>query len=574
MKVGITRWVFGAVAAFAVIFSVSSALHAKTLQRPYADLLLVNGKIVTVDESDAIAESVAIIGEKIYAIGTTKALADLKGEKTRVIDLNGKTVLPGFIDAHSHIEGMANVEAFSINIQVPPLAGPDEIIKVLVEYAETVPAGTWIWGQGTYNQVMPTRQQLDAALPDHPVRLDWSSHDSLINHKAAEVMGMGADYPDPAGMGRYERTTGGEIMIIRDAPAPWPKRDRLEGKELKEGVRAILEDFYLKKGVTTVQDHVNEATFRAYLDLKKEGRLPTRIRATSFVFPKGSEFSPEGKNSVLRNWSGTGFGDDWLYFGAVKMFMDVVWWTTAYTYAPAWEGSGTTWIADNHGHAVWKQEEANEVVLQAQQKGWQIQTHANGDRAQDRILDAYEYAQSKAPVKDPRYRIEHFGHFLQLDGRAPKRLERMKELGVIPSMQIAFLWRLTDINVNEPGILFFPLRKLIDDGFHIAGGVDTVGTQNFATSPFFSISRAVLRDTKYGTVVQPEQSITPMEAIKMFTIWAAEAGFVDDKLGSLEVGKLADLIVLSADPLTVPHEALQDIEVEMTIIDGRVAFKR
>src|SRR5690606_16238207 len=146
--------------------------------------------------------------------------------------------------------------------------------------------------------------------------------------------------------------------------------------------------------------------------------------------------------------------------------------------------------------------------LRAHRDGWRVQVHANGDRAQDMVLDAFEAALNEVPREDPRFRIEHFAHFLTLDHeRTDRRLQRMIDLGVIPSMQVAFLWRLTDVNVQEPDVQFFPLRRLIDMGMRPPGGVDTVGTQNFATSPFFSISRAVMRDTKYGTVVQPEQAI-------------------------------------------------------------------
>ncbi len=565
---------FVASVLFAGTLFGSNIAQAEKAERPFADLLLVNGKIITVDDKESVAESVAVIGDKIYAVGSTKELAPLKGKATKVIDLAGKSVLPGFIDAHTHIAPMANVETFSVNIQAPPLAGAEEIVQVLVEHSKTVPPGTWIWGQGTYNQEMPSREQLDAALPEHPVRLDWSAHDIIINHKAAQVMGLDADYPDPDGVGRLERTPDGEVMIIRDAHVPWPKREQLEGEGLKNGVSMILNDFFLEKGVTTVQDHVDRDTARALQELHDEGALPIRVRMTSFVRPAGDKKSARGNQAILQNWEQTGFGDDWLYLGAIKLGVDGVWGTTAYTYKPAWKGSGTTWVPGNHGGSGWQQDQLNELVLKAQREGWQLQTHANGDRGQDMVLDAYEYAQSKFKVEDPRYRIEHFGHFLQKDDRSPARLKRMRRLGVIPSSQIAFLWRLTDTNVQEPDLWFFPLRLLIDEGFHVAGGVDTIGTQNFATSPFFSIARAVLRDTKYGTIVQPEQSITPMEAIKMFTIWAAEAGFVEDSLGSIEPGKLADLIILSADPLTVPHKSLGDIEVDVTIIDGRVVYER
>jgi predicted amidohydrolase YtcJ len=145
---------------------------------------------------------------------------------------------------------------------------------------------------------------------------------------------------------------------------------------------------------------------------------------------------------------------------------------------------------------------------------------------------------------------------------------------VIPSPQPAFLWRLTDVNIKEPDITFFAMKTLISHGFHPAGGVDTIGTQNFATCPLFSIERAVRRDTKYGAIVQPEEAISVMDGIRMYTIWSAYANFLEKKLGSIEVGKLADLVVLHSDPLTTPIERLSEVPIDMTVLDGKIAYTR
>jgi predicted amidohydrolase YtcJ len=146
--------------------------------------------------------------------------------------------------------------------------------------------------------------------------------------------------------------------------------------------------------------------------------------------------------------------------------------------------------------------------------------------------------------------------------------------GVIPAPQVAFLWRLTDVNLKEPEVKFFPLKTLIERGFHPSGGSDTLGTQNFATNPWFSISVAVNRKTKYGTVVQSEEAISVMDAIRLQTIWAAFAGFQEKEKESIEPGKLADLVVVSADPLTVPSDRLGDIQTDLVVLDGKVAYER
>ena len=561
-----------------------SALGASAFAAPKADLMFINGKVITVDDKDTVATGVAVVGNKIAAVGDVKAW---RGPQTKVIDLKGRALLPGFIDSHSHVAGMANVEAHYINIQVPPLKDGAAVIARLKEVAAKLPPGAWLTGQGTYNQVMPTRAELDAAFPDNPVDLQWSVHDHLINHKAATVMGMGKAFPDPAAgaTGRYERTAEGEVAIIRDAPAPWPKdkSPAFNPAELKEAVRYILSDFYLKRGVTTVSDMSDMDSYKAYAELKAEGRLPTRVRMNYMLrglkSVPGVNTATDPSVSPLASLRAAGItpgkGDDWLRAGAIKYIADGVWGTTAAVYKPVWNGAGTTWTPNNYGGTGMTQEEMTAAVIEAAKDGWQVQIHANGDRAQDMVLTAYEAAQKAYPRPDPRYRIEHFGHFLVQDpDRTEARLKRMKDDHVIPSPQPAFLWRLTDVNVKEPDVKFFPMKTLIDRGFHPAGGVDTVGTQNFATYPMFSIARAVNRDTKYGKVTQPEEAISVMDGIRMFTAWAAYANFMEKTQGSIEVGKLADFVVLAQDPLTAPKARLADIPVDMTILDGKVAYQR
>lgn len=545
----------------------------------YADLIFTNGKIVTVDAKDRIVRSVAIVANRIVAVSDD--VDAWRGPRTKVVDLRGRTMLPGFIDAHSHVEGMANVEANFINIQAPPLKDGKAIIAKLKEAQARLPPGAWLIGQGTYMQVMPSRAELDAAFPDNPVRLDWSAHDKMINHKAAMAMGMDKNWPEPPASsgGRYERNVEGEVVIVRDAPAPWPKNHEFTFPEMKEGVRKILQDFYLKKGVTTVSDMSPPRTYLAYQELRKEGRLPTRVRVNYvLVNPNATTSVIEGQvtaDKLLSTGITTGMGDDWIRVGAIKLFLDGAWGTTVALYRPQWKGAGTTWVPNNYGSTMMDQTQLNGIVLKVRQAGWQMQIHANGDRAQDMTLTAYENANKLSPKADARDRIEHFAHYLTIDPqRTQERLARMQRDHVIPSPQVAFLWRLTEVGMKEPNVKFFPMKTLINLGMHPPGGVDTVGTQNFATYPMFSIQRAVHRDTKYGKIVQPEEAISVMDGIRMFTIWSAEANFMEKQLGSIETGKLADFVVLAQDPLTIKPDKLSDIPVDMTILDGKVVYQR
>lgn len=569
------NWVGFSGSALVWLLSTSPVFAEQT----YADLIVTNGKIVTVDPKDSIVSSVAVVGNRIVAVSDD--VQAWRGPATKVVDLRGRTMLPGFIDAHSHVEGMANVEANFINIQAPPLKDGKAIIAKLKEAQAKLPPGAWLVGQGTYMQVMPSRAELDAAFPDNPVRLDWSAHDKLINHKAAVVMGMDKNWPEPPASsgGRYERNAQGEVVIVRDAPAPWPKNHEFTYPEMKEGVRKILEDFYLKKGVTTVSDMSPPKTYLAYQELRKEGRLPTRVRVNYVLRNPNATTSPmEGAiaaDQLLPTGITTGMGDDWIRVGAIKLFMDGAWGTTVALYRPQWKGAGTTWVPNNYGTPMMDQSQLNDIVLKVRQAGWQIQIHANGDRAQDMTLTAYENANRLSPKADARDRIEHFGHYLTIDPqRTQERLARLQRDHVIPSPQVAFLWRLTDVGMKEPNVKFFAMKTLIGLGLHPPGGVDTVGTQNFATYPLFSIERAVHRDTKYGKIVQPEEAISVMDGIRMFTIWSAEANFMEKQLGSIETGKLADFVVLAQDPLTISADKLSDIPVDMTILDGNVVYQR
>lgn len=575
-------------AALLLLACWPAASSAQQLQ--YADLILRGGKVITVDNQDRMAEAVAVAGNRIMAIGSSQEISRLAGPETEIIELNGRTLLPGFIDAHSHVEGLAESEHAMVPIQAPPLKDAAAIIAKLKERAAQVPPGTWIVGQGTYNQVMPTREELDKNLPDHPVVLRWSAHDWLLNHKADVLAGLSDSTPNPGGRGRIERAPNGEPMILRDAgielPLPEPTY-----QQMQEWIPESLRDFYLKRGVTTVYDMSNpEIAYRIYREARDKGQLPVRMLLSYIIGPNDlmptktvhdeAPGSIGGQNidmeaALLKSGLRTGFGDDWLRIGAIKIILDGVWGTTAAVYKPVWKGSGTTWIPNNYGGVNRTQEVLNKQILEAHKAGWQVWVHANGDRAQDMVLTAVEAAQKAFPREDARHRIEHFAHFLTQDPqRTSERLARVQRDHVIPSPQVSFLWRLTDENLKEPDVKFFPIATLIKMGFHPPNGSDTLGTQNFATNPLFAISVAINRKTKYGGSANPEEAISRIDAIRMCTTWAAYAGFQEKSRGSIETGKLADLVVLSGDPLTVPSEHILDLKVDYTILDGKVAYQR
>ncbi|OFW26974.1 MAG: hypothetical protein A3H97_08750 [Acidobacteria bacterium RIFCSPLOWO2_02_FULL_65_29] len=239
-----------------------------------ADLVLRGGQVITVDPQDRITSAVAVIGNRIAATGSDEEIARFVGTDTRVVELKGRTVTPGFIDAHSHMEGLADSENFLLPIHIPhSVKTTGEIIQRLKAQAEKVPPGTWIVGQGTYNQPMPTRDELDKALPRHPVVLRWSAHDLLINHAAVEAAGI-KNHPDPKGIGKIERTPNGEPMILRDAGVELPL-PRSSAAQKRSWLGPTLRNLYLHHGVTSVYDMSSPATYAMYQDMRPRVSCPS-----------------------------------------------------------------------------------------------------------------------------------------------------------------------------------------------------------------------------------------------------------------------------------------------------------
>ena len=368
---------------------------------------------------------------------------------------------PDFIDAHNHVEGSSQGDAFRLPVAIPPLETEEDVLETVKARAAELPPGTWIEGQGTYYQPMPTREQLDEALPDHPVVIRWSAHDVIANRKAMEVSGITRDTPDPPG-GVIERgPDGAPTGIFRDArhllDTPLPTYD--------DTVRVIpptLRKLWLEQGVTSVYTMDTLDGVRAYQELRDAGELPPVRLSISFMLRSFD------LDSLISTGLRTGFGDNWLKIGAIKILFDGVWGTTAATHAPAY---GTT---DNFGNLSRSPEQLREEVEKAHAAGWQVWIHCNGDRAQDLALDAFEAALEKHPRDDHRHRIEHFANFMVDD----KILDRMEELNVIPVPQASFIWRTTNELLQQPG----PAASLHPEDAH-RPGIPPAGQRRFRRHP-------------------------------------------------------------------------------------------
>src|SRR5579863_1320583 len=309
-------------------FVLSLSLVAQQAPPRPADVVIRSGKVITVDAASRIASAVAIIGDRIAMVGDAEEAGAWIGPQTRVIELHGRALLPGFIDAHSHVLGLAESEHLKIPIQVPPRKDVAAILGALEQKQAQLPEGAWLFGQGTYYQPMPTREQLDAAFPGNPVVLWWSDHDQIMNHQASIALGLTKDAPDPVGRGQYERTANGEVKIVHDAVVHYPV-PRFTFAQAKEALRETLTDFYLKKGVTTVTDMSDPAlAYRAYQELEADGKLPVRLTLNYIIYPDTPD--PSGKSmrsssllsSLIASGLHTGFGDNWIRIGAIKILLD------------------------------------------------------------------------------------------------------------------------------------------------------------------------------------------------------------------------------------------------------------
>ncbi|HEY7700620.1 MAG TPA: amidohydrolase [Vicinamibacteria bacterium] len=514
-----------------------------------ADLVLVGGRVITLDSNDRVAQAVAIRGSRIVAVGTDAEIQRLTGPATRVIRLQGRGVTPGFIDSHTHVESTAEFRNFWVDLHSPPLpAEPSSaaILRKLGERATAVPPGTWVVGQGPFGpQVPPTAAELTTAFPHHPVVVKYGMHQYVANRKALEMANITKLTPDPPG-GRIERGEDGEptgmlLECFELFPIPYPR------EELKKALEKTLREDFLMQGVTTVYElSVTAPANGLYQELHDEGKLPVRLQIGYMIFPALQPVID--LESLLAMGIHTGFGDDWLRIGPAKLFVNGA-------------GAGVPLIRRD-------QATLNNAALRLHHAGWQLWIHAIGAPAQDMALEALETVLRADPRPDPRHRIEHIGNVLD-----PPRFERMKRLGLIPVPTEPAL-PFGPTRVDESGAVRYPYRTLLAMGFEPPGNSDTGGSYSWQMNVIARLAMFVTRAAADGTSYHPEEALSVTQALRVLSTYGAYAGFEEKSRGTIEVGKLADLVVLSMDPLSIAPERLKDLLVDATILDGAVRYER
>lgn len=534
---------------------------------PYGgvDILFTNATVVSMRPSRPPDQAIAVRGDRIVWVGPMAEARDL-GHIRRTVDLGGATILPGFIDAHNHLILLGHWLS-QVDCSASAVGSISGIVDAIAERARVTPAGSWIEGRGYDDTRLaerrhPNRADLDAAAPDHPVLLHHvSGHMSVVNSRALELAAIGGDTADPVG-GRIVRDqdSGEATGLLQEQamsllPVPFTPQDPTALRDsLRAGGLA-----YLAAGVTSSHEAgiFSAPELGAFQAAWAEGWLAQR---TYLMFR--IDFVKAIEAMGLHG----GFGDSRLRFGAIKLVADgSLIGRTAAVSQPFLDDSDP----DNLGILTIPQPELDDLIWRGHERGWQMAVHAIGDRAIDAVLDGFERAMRRLPRPDPRHRIEHCGVV------RPDLISRIRELGVIPVSQPPFITEFGDGFLRHLGHercqLTYPLRAFLDAGVPVAGSSDSPVS---SYAPLVGIQAAVTETTADGAAFAPGQRLTVEEAIRMYTSSAAYASFDEDDKGTLEPGKLADLVVLARNPSSEAAGSIASIPVLATIVGGEIVHER
>jgi hypothetical protein len=524
------------------------------------DLVLLNGNVVTMDPRRPRAEAMAVHDGKFVAVGSTKEIRALAGPGSEVVELQGRTVLPGFIDAHIHGASSGRINLLSVDCAVATAAELKERIR---RRARELPAERWIVGDKYDDTKMDLsrpilRGDLDEVTRKHPVVVTHvGGHDCFVNSRALELAKVTRDTPDPDG-GRIERdpATKEPTGILREKAMDLvlkliPPASR---EESRKAALWQLQEF-AKAGLTSIHDaDASMEDVKAYMDAHLAGELPIRV----YLMVQFAEIER------LDAWGmRTGFGNDRLRIGGTKLYTD-----GAIAGRTARISKPYVGRPDDYGILTVTQEELDRRVLKAHSEGWQIGIHANGDVAIEMVLASYEKAIKARPAADPRFRIEHCTLV------NPEILRRMKALGVIPTPFCTYVYQHCEkwpAYGEERLDWMFAMRSFLD------AGIPATGSSDYIPGPFpplLGMQSCVTRRGKDGKVWGARQKITVEEAIRCYTRHSAYASFDEGRKGSIEAGKLADLVVLGADPFVTDPEILSKIPVEGTMVGGRWVWRK
>ena len=511
----------------------------------HGDLALINAKVITLDPAQPSAQAVLVRGGRIAHVG---ASSDVKAKAAgaRIFDVGGRTVVPGFIDAHTHMEVAVSHDMYAVDVHVPPLKNIREIQAALSAKAAQTPKGQWVIGRAGFNledslpeKRLPNRQDLDEVSQDHPVIIFSGRHISMLNSRALKEIGMwdAAAAKPPKGTTIHRDASGVPTGLASEVFYYLPD---FSVEQMKAAIRGRAKAWFTDKGTTTIYVIPFSANdIRADLDLQRTGELPLRIRMFYHV-PHMT--SLEG---LLNMGYPSGIGDDMYRFGGMKLFVD-----------------GTGGDAEGHRYddLKWTQEELNHMLSSADAVGVQVIMHVVTDGGLRMATAAIEETRRRNP-KTPFlvHRIEHGGDRGGIDA-----VRHLRDLGI----RISITPGRGRPNATRPRY-----KTLVREGMYPIGITDTTGTTPGSSDVLFKIA-CVAATTAEGGGAPAGEALGFEDALRMFTLWNAQIGYEDRDKGSIAVGKLGDFAVLSGDPLSVPPKTLFDIKVDATVLGGTVVYQR
>ena len=520
------------------------------------DLIVVNGNVLTQDDAMPTSDAFAVKDGRFVAVGASDDVRNLAAPGTQFIDAAGATVVPGFIDAHSHPSGVGLNELRNVNTNLGSIA---RIQAALRERAASTPAGDWIVGfmydDTKQEEGRPlNRRDLDAVSTEHPIVVGHrGGHTGVYNSKAFELAGVSVETPDPFG-GHFYRENG-ELTgkVAERARSVFQVPGRSTREERARGVALICAKMN-ESGLTSVhQAGTGPDDFTAYQDARDAGDLTLRM----YLMARGASY-PALSAAGIR----TGVGDQWIKIGPVKFAADGS--ASERTMAMSTPDAGRP---DDFGILTMTQEQVHEVVEEAHRAGWQIAIHANGDVTIDMVLNAYERVQRMWPREDVRHRIEHCSLV------NPSLLQRIADGGYIPAPFYTYAhyhgekWIEYGAQKME---WMFAHRSFLDYGILVAPASDH-GPGPY--EPLMAIQSMVTRKDFSGRVWGPSQRITVDQALRICTMNGARAAFEENEKGSISTGKLGDFVILAEDPHAVDPDRIKHIEVLRTVVGGKTVYE-
>ncbi|HET6956999.1 MAG TPA: amidohydrolase [Vicinamibacterales bacterium] len=581
------RWrrnAVGLAAVCAVTAIVGSAGAPRAQTPPPADLVLINGRVLTVDATDSVAQAVAIAGGQIAAVGTTDQIRARVGPRTEVVDLHGRAVTPGLIDTHVHFSEASQL--FSVDLTDASITKVDDILQRVAARVATAKPGEWVSGSGWDEGKLTERRyvtaaDLDKVAPNNPVWLEHTTgHYGVGNSYALKMAEVRAETRDPPA-GTIDRDAQGRPTgVLKESAAGLVTRlvPPFTREQQKQGIARLIQDFN-KEGMTGAKDPgINAEKWELYQELLREGTLTIRMFALWMGSRNGQNADQVMARVLAQPRPPASLGDGVLFSGGVKMFMDGSGGARTAWMHDEWHKNFDGVDAGNRGYPAIEPDTYRRIVIDLHNAGIHVSTHAIGDRAIDWVVDTYDLALKNKPTKGLRHGIIHDNtptdHAIDVTARLQRDFD-----AAYPESQAEFMWWIGDNYAGNLG----PSRvgRLKPFQTYVRKGIKWAGGSDYPVTPFparYGLWSSVARTTLHGTFgaapFGAKEAVDIKTALRSYTVWAAHQLFLDDRIGTIAAGKDADLAVWDRDPYSVPTDQLKDMRCDLTIFKGRVVYRR